>query len=299
MDILFPCDYNALTTPDPDFAIEVSAARAAGFVCHFFDFNALRAGDAYRLPKGEGALLYRGWMLSDTEYAGFYARLVARGWEPITPPNAYDEAHYLPLAYPKLLGETPRTEWITGRDEAEAWELYAAQFRAQDAILKDWVKSAKYRWREACFLPAGTERERFSEIFANFLSERSMLFEKGVVLREFHPFRVLHKDMRGMPLHEEYRLFFWEGELLLLPQVTLFPGPEEQLPRWTALARRFGTRFLSLDVARELSGDWWLVETGDGQVAGLPGSIAPEAFYGALRYCELCDGGRGVAGENL
>ncbi|WP_395141351.1 hypothetical protein [Armatimonas sp.] len=147
MDILFPCDYGDLTAPDPDFAIEVSAARAAGFVCHFFDFNALRAGDAYRLTKGEGALLYRGWMLSDTEYAGFYARLVARGWEPITPPTAYDEA--------------------------DAWELYAAQFRTQDAILKDWVKSAKYRW--------------------------------------------------------------------------------------------------------------WVVETGDGQVAGLPGSIAPEAFYRALR----------------
>jgi hypothetical protein len=256
MDLLFPCDYDDLTAPDPDFAVEVSAARAAGFVCHFFDFNALRAGEPYRL---------------------------ARGWEPITPPAAYDEAHYLPLAYPKLIGETPRTEWVSGREEAEAWALYERAFRGKDAIFKDWVKSAKYRWREACFLPAGTERERFGEIFVSFLTERSKLSEKGVVLREFHPFRVLHKHLRGMPLHEEYRLFFWDGELLLLPQITLQPGPEEQLPRWSALARRFGTRFLSLDVARDESGVWWVVETGDGQVAGLPGSIAPEAVYRALK----------------
>lgn len=282
MDILFPCDYDDLTTPDPDFAVEVRAAQEAGFVCHFFDFNALRAGEPYRLPQGEGPLLYRGWMLSDTEYAGFYARLVARGWEPVTPPVAYDEAHYLPLAYPRLVGETPRTEWILGRDEADAWALYESGFRGGDAILKDWVKSAKYRWRDACFLPAGTERARFAEIFANFLTERSRLFEKGVVLRAFHPFRVLHKDMRGMPLHEEYRLFFWDGELLLPPHVTLPPGPLPELPRWQELARRFATRFLSLDVACDENGVWWVVETGDAQVAGLPGSVPADAFYRAL-----------------
>ena len=125
--------------------------------------------------------------------------------------------------------------------------------------------------------------EQFAEIFANFLTERSMLFEKGVVLREFHPFRVLHTDMRGMPLHEEYRLFFFDGELLTTPETALWPGPKESLPRWSALARRFGTRFLSLDVARDESGVWWVVETGDGQVAGLPGSIPPDAFYRALK----------------
>ena len=42
-----------------------------------------------------------------------------------------------------------------------------------------------------------------------------------------------------------------------------------------------------------------VVETGDGQVAGLPGSIAPEAFYRALSDAELRDGGGGVAGEDL
>ena len=286
MELLFPSYPRDVSRPDPDFAPEVEAALAAGFVCHFFDFDAFRAGEPIRLPEGGGGpLLYRGWMMSDREYSDFYGRLVALGWEPITPPDAYAEAHYLPLAYPKLIGETPRTSWIEGRDEDLAWALYAAEFRHGGTVIKDWVKSAKHRWREACFLPAGTSRERFSEIFANFLTERSTLFEKGIVLREFLPFRLLRTDMRGMPIHDEMRLFFWDGEVLLWPDGTL-PGERGQEPRWREIAGRFISRFLSLDVALDERGAWWVVETGDGQVAGLPGSISPKAFYSALRARE-------------
>ena len=282
MELLFPSYPRDLQRPDPDFAPEVEAALAAGFVCRFFDFDAFRAGEAVRLPEGNGPLLYRGWMMSDREYADFHARLMTRGWEPVTSPAAYVEAHYLPLAYPKLIGETPRTSWIEGRDEDAAWALYEAEFRHEGAVIKDWVKSAKHRWREACFLPAGTDRERFSEIFANFLEERATLFEKGIVLREFVPFRLLRTDMRGMPVHDEMRLFFWDGEVLLWPDGTLLVEREPE-PHWRALARRFSSRFLSLDVVRDERGAWWVVETGDGQVAGLPGSISPDAFYPALR----------------
>lgn len=282
MDLLFP-GQRRRAEPDPDFAAEVDAARDAGFVCRFFDFDALRAGEPYRLPEGSGPLLYRGWMCRDTEYAALHARLVDAGWTPVTTPAAYDEAHYLPLAYRHIVDETPRTRWIEGADEDAAWTLYDAEFRRGDALIKDWVKSAKYRWREACFLPAGTDRTRFAEVFAAFLTERSTLFEKGVVLREFHPFRELRTDMRGLPIHEEYRLFFWDGQPLVLPDVLLPPGPEAEMARWQSIARRFVSRFLSLDVARDEGGAWKIVETGDGGVAGIPGSIAPHAFYRALR----------------
>ena len=220
--------------------------------------------------------------MSGQEYTDFHARLVALGWKPVTSPDAYSEAHYLPLAYPNLEGETPRTLWIEGRDEDAAWSLYREHFQAGDAIFKDWVKSAKHRWREACFLPAKTDRERFAEVFANFLEERSVLFEKGVVLREFHPFRVLWTDTGGMPVHAEMRLFFWDGDVLLWPEGA-FPDTREERLRWCGLARRFASRFLSIDVACDDSGKWSVVETGDGQVSGLLESVAPSTFYAALR----------------
>jgi hypothetical protein len=38
-----------------------------------------------------------------------------------------------------------------------------------------------------------------------------------------------------------------------------------------------------MDVARRRDGEWIIVELGDGQVAGLPDSADPRAFYAALK----------------
>jgi len=40
--------------------------------------------------------------------------------------------------------------------------------------------------------------------------------------------------------------------------------------------------FFSMDVALTDTGDWIIVELGDGQVAGLPDSLEPSTFYQSL-----------------
>ena len=94
------------------------------------------------------------------------------------------------------------TVWVEGRDVAGASEKYK-QFGQPAAIVKDYVKSAKHRWKEACFIPSGTERPRFDEILQAFLEARGDLFEKGIVLRRFHEFVKLADDIRGQPVHED------------------------------------------------------------------------------------------------
>jgi hypothetical protein len=127
------------------------------------------------------------------------------GYQPLTTPEQYAQAHYLPNAYRLLQGDTPESVWIEGKDVAGAWEKYK-QFGQPAAIVKDYVKSAKPRWKEACFIPTGTERPRFDEILKAFLETRGNLFEKGIVFRRFHEFVKLADDIRGQPVHEEYRL---------------------------------------------------------------------------------------------
>ena len=54
--------------------------------------------------------------------------------------------------------------------------------------------------------------------------------------------------MRGFPIAEEYRLFFFDGENLLAPS----SPPADfvaQMPVWQGLAQRFSSRFLTMDVA--------------------------------------------------
>jgi hypothetical protein len=286
--LLFPCQPGRPLEIDADFSFEGESAKAAGFTHLLFDFDALRESEseseiahAFRkIPKTEEqiTLLYRGWMLSDTHYAQMETVLQKKGYQLLNSTSDYAEAHYLPNAYAKIADHTARTAWVEGNSIEDAWNLYQNQdFCERDAIIKDYVKSAKYRWREACYIPAHCSREDFERIFAAFLYERGPLFEKGIVLREFLPLLEKGEDMRGMPIHEEYRLFFLHKQLLM----PFSNG--EPLPAWILeLPSRFISPFITLDIAQGKEGNWWVIEAGDGGVSGLDMRLDMDAFYPAL-----------------
>jgi hypothetical protein len=226
-------------------------------------------------------ILHRGWMMSDALYRALFDGLRGKGYQPITDPEQYAQAHYLPCAYPLIQRRTAESRWTEGRDVEAAWRLFAEMGKTA-VIVKDYVKSAKHKWNEACFIPEGTARERFGEIIAAFLQARGNLFEKGIVLRKFQRFVKLQEDLRGQPVHEEYRLFMWDGRLLAATPSLRGEGPLENLAEWESIARQFQNRFISMDVARQENGEWLIVEVGDGGVSGLPDSIDTMAFYKAL-----------------
>jgi hypothetical protein len=288
MKILFPNHPLKARLPDPDYETELEAARNVGFECELYSLEDLRGGDAAQATRlcatasrdGQ-AIVHRGWMMSESLYAALFGALVAKGYRPVTTPEQYVQAHYLPNAYPLLQGRTPDSVWIEGKDVAAAWENFE-QLGRPAAIVKDFVKSAKHRWNEACFIPAGTERIRFNEILAAFLEARGTQFEKGIVLRRFHNFVKLADDIRGQPVHEEYRLFMWDGSLLAATPAVRANGPFDDVAEWESIARRFTNRFISMDIACQQDGSLLIVEVGDGGVSGLPSSIEPETFYRAL-----------------
>jgi hypothetical protein len=288
MLILFPNDQNSPSHVDPEFEGEWYAARSNGFPTGFYDDYMLRSGHAgtsvLSLPaiKESMPLLFRGWMVPGDNYQALFDALRSRGYELQTTPGAYEEAHYLPLAYPHIQGHCPRSAWIVGDEVDAAWNLYA-EFSNSDAIIKDWVKSAKSRWKDGCFIPANTKEETFRQIYKVFRETRGKWFNRGVVLREFMPLVAHGSDIRGLPTVEETRLFFWKGDLIVLPDERS-PSPMDERARWEQLARKFKSPFMTVDVAHLIDGSWKVVEVGDGGVSGLPMGLDPMRFYAGLRH---------------
>lgn len=275
--------------PDPDFADEARAAAEHGFTVVLFHLESLREEDLRRAlvatrtaPHPDTPLLYRGWMLSGTEYAALYDALRSEhGYRLVNAPAQYAGAHFLPNAYAHLDGTTPESVWTDGADYDAAWEAYEAWGRPP-AIVKDYVKSAKHRWKEACFLPEGSGRAHFVSVLTALREYRATDFTGGFVLRRFAPLRVVGETSFGQPLHEEYRLFFADGECFARAPFAVPGDFAANIGTWRDIARRFGSRFLSMDVARTESGEWLVVETGDGGVSGLPEGVSSDSFYAAL-----------------
>jgi hypothetical protein len=284
MHILLPNSPINRKEVDEDYHLEQDAARGAGFETALYSHEALEADerDAVFVRRAEGRdYLLRGWMLTGDEYALLCASAEEQGSRLLTSPAAYAEAHYLPLGYHHLHGETPESRWMQGDDPDAAWQLYLP-FQDEDAIIKDWVKSAKHRWREACYLPGGTTRDRFREIYGNFRQARGHLFNRGVVIKRFVRLANRGEDMRGFPRVEEHRLFYFRGQLLAWPEGDHAPSPLVEIERWNGIAGRFASPFLTLDVALLEAGGWTVIEAGDGGVSGLPTSIDPASFYQKL-----------------
>ncbi len=284
--ILFPQRPFSPREVDSEFTLEFNAAKMVGFGTGFYDHDAIGIDNVNqvlsRLTDAEPGtpLILRGWMLTGEAYSTLFAGLSKKGYQPQTSPKAYEQAHYLPFAYPLTEGHAPRSAWVECDDVDDAWQLYQ-QFQSGEAIIKDWVKSAKTRWKDGCYIPAQTNEERFQQIFKVFRAERGKLFNRGVVIREFMPIVERGSDIRGLPLVEEIRFFFWKGQILVRPDQS-HPSPLDELPRWEIIAKRFDSPFITIDVALLTSGEWKIVEVGDGGVSGLPMGLDPERFYASL-----------------
>jgi hypothetical protein len=101
--------------------------------------------------------------------------------------------------------------------------------------------------------------------------------------RQYVPLARLGESAFGSPLCEEYRLFFWKHELLAAAPYDRLGGSKTDFARYAAVARRFQSQFLTIDVARTASEGWLILEAGDGGVSALPPRLAATAFHGDLQ----------------
>ncbi|EDN68491.1 conserved hypothetical protein [Beggiatoa sp. PS] len=149
-------------------------------------------------------------------------------------------------------------------------------------ILKDYVKSQKHYWHDACFISSAIDEIAVSKVVQRFLELQGHP-EGGLVFREYVPFESIGRHPKsGMPLSLEYRIFFWHKKpIAIFPYWYEKKYPQMELPlkKFEKVAQLVNSHFFTMDVAKSQELGWMIVELGDGQVAGLPDNVDIKAFY--------------------
>lgn len=121
MLLVLCCDPLEPARPDRAFGAEAAAIKRLGLPYTLIDHDALVSDDdparaVRRVPQITEPVkaVYRGWMVTPTQYRGLYDALMARNIILINGPEQYRHAHHLPENYPVLEGQTPRSVWLTG-----------------------------------------------------------------------------------------------------------------------------------------------------------------------------------------
>jgi hypothetical protein len=295
MRLIFCSDPLDPRRPDPMYAQEVAAASGLGIAYSLMSFEALlyeqneqKAVRRVEPSPQEDIGIYRGWMLRLEHYARLYTALTERGIRLVNTPSAYRHCHHLPESYSIIESSTPTTVWmpVNGAVSMEAVMRLLEPFGAKPIIVKDYVKSQKHKWAEACFIPSAADREDVERVVGRFLQLQGDDLNEGLVFREYMEFEPLATHSKsGMPLTKEYRLFYLDGEpILTAPYWEQGDYSAETLPRETfsRVAQKVQSRFFTMDVAKLKDGEYMVVELGDAQVAGLPERADPVAFYTAI-----------------
>ena len=153
-------------------------------------------------------------------------------------------------------------------------------------IVKDYVKSRKHEWYDACFIQNIADKENTRKIIRNFIERQGDSLVGGIVFRKFETLRQIgFHDKSGMPLSEEYRVFIYAGRIMKIDDYwrkneDVGFSDEERL--WVeSIAGRIKSNFATVDLARREDGSLIVMELGDGQVSGIQ-QIKPVDFYEAF-----------------
>lgn len=296
MHILFCADPLAPAQPDPAYAAEVTAADDLGIpyeLVYYEAFvneqNAERAVRRVHMRDQPEFVLYRGWMLTATQYRQLYLALAMRGVRLVNDPRAYRTVQYLPDSYPFIAHCTPRTVWLRtgGEISDDALVHLLAPFGSGPIIVKDFVKSRKHEWEEACYIPSATDHAVVTRVVHRFLELQGDDLNVGLVFREYVPLAPLGAHPQsGMPLAKEFRVFVFEGVPTYVTEywdTGDYGGVQPPVAIFDDVMRSVPSRFFTMDVAERREGGWLIIELGDGQVAGLPERADVRDLFRALQ----------------
>jgi len=297
-DILFCGDPLVPGQFDQHYRMEAELVRELGGTVAAIDHDALMRGDPQaavrRVPRDSGPWWYRGWMVTTVAYENLAQALRGRGVELRVSARRYRTAHELPGWYGTFRAVTPASDWTlwTPGDvpTADLVQALASTLAPGPAIVKDFVKSRKHEWHQACFIPDLTDIESATAVVARMVALQEDDLNGGIVIRQFEDYR--RQDGRAV----EARVWWHDGKPAM---VTAHPDtphhlPEPDLTGITPLVAALGCPFVTTDLAQRVDGQWRVVEVGDGQVSDLPAGVDPTPLLTRLAEPTTSDAmGRG------
>lgn len=260
--------------------------RDLGGQVALIDHDALVAGrvDAAvgRVPKDSGPWWYRGWMIPSAAYTELAQALARRGAGLRVPPRRYQAAHELPGWYGTFAAVTPQSHWVpwtAGTVPAQSdVAALTGPLGSGAAIVKDFVKSRKHEWDQACFIPDVTDIAHATAVTTRMVQLQGDNLNGGIVMRRFEEYR--KEGDRTI----EARVWWVDGVPVMVTAHPDTPGIVAQpvLDAIGPLVKALGCPFVTTDLAQRSDGMWRVVEVGDGQVSDLPVGTDPTPLFERL-----------------
>ncbi|KRN88809.1 hypothetical protein IV53_GL000779 [Ligilactobacillus ceti DSM 22408] len=263
---------------------EFEISKKLGNNCALFSFEDMADGKL-KLSGDEikGQAIYRGWMMKPKMYRTFYEALSQKGIELINTPEEYEKYHLLPNWYDEFQKLTAKSVWTEDLSDESLKEIL--QNFSEDVIVKDYVKSRKHEWDEACFIPDVKDVNKALEVIKTFIKRQDEYLVGGIVLREFLELKTIgHHEKSNMPISEEYRIFILNNIPIVMD--SYWHHAESNLSseekEWISdISKQLKSKFVTIDLARKTDGKLVIMELGDGQVSGLQ-DIPEDIFYNAF-----------------
>lgn len=291
---------------DPDYEVEFVEANKNGFDTALISFEELITDNLNSALKQikkcdtSETAIYRGWMLTPDVYSKLYYALKEKNILLINNPTEYKNCHYFPESYDLIKDYTPKSLWYQLIDKTPEYNKIFNDlkiFNNQPLIIKDYVKSQKHKWFDACFIKSANDENEIKRVTDNFIDLQDNNFEQGIVYREFIDFESIGNHTKSnMPITHEYRLFFLNGNLLSVfkywsdgkyTNKIVDLSESQELENFKVIAQNIKSNFFTIDIAKSVDGKWYIVELGDGQVAGLPSDADAQEFYNKISCFNL------------
>ena len=277
------------------YAEEYKSAKQKFIQTSLISFEELKKGNVgsalkkVRPSEEKENGIYRGWMLKPSQYETLYNSLLEKNIELINKPSEYKFCHYLPESYETIKDFTPKTTFkeLKSVFNIEDFKNEINEFGDKPIVIKDYVKSQKHYWNEACYIPRASDKEKANSVISKFIELQDSDLNEGLVFREYVELEELtNHSESGMPLTKEFRVFVKNGEIMTIFKYWDegdYQNVEPVIEEFEKIIPEIKSSFFTMDIAKKKDGKWIIVELGDGQVAGLPDNADKDEFYGKLK----------------
>lgn len=278
--IIFPSDLKDINKPHEVFAKEykIASGLTDTFLFDIYDLNSIK------IPQDN--YIYHGWMMPPDYYKIFYEKCHK---SLINNPQQYHFCHHFDQWYPTLFDVTAKSIIISKLLHTSDIADQIIEFMNENncgVILKDFVKSIKHKWKEACYIPKNSSPMDVLKVLLNFINIKNSLqdFRGDIVVRKFLDLNVVgYKD--DMPMHKEVRSFIKNGEIISTSSYWLNDNdfPISFIKSVADMVYKASkSELFTIDIAQKTNNDWVVIEIGDGQVSALPDSMDKLEFFKAL-----------------
>lgn len=283
---LFCSDFFDNTQPDSDYADEYFYVKKQGIPTYLFSMESFIESNKLKIiPTNKPiTLIYRGWMVTYEQYDALYRIMLDKGFILINTPDQYRQCHHFPSWYCLLEKNTANSMWTEGiPSEPEVIKLLKS-FDHKPLVVKDYIKSRKHEWEEACFIPNAADINHAMQVVNTFITRQEDNLIGGIVLREYLSLKMLgNHEKSHMPIAKEVRIFciqhkpfayiqYWSGDECLTIS---------EYQDLISICHNLNSNFYTIDLAQQENGEWIIIEVGDGQVSGLQ-EYSVTLFYNEL-----------------